>query len=240
MEAVRPDEDSGAGALLFRVHRGRLGNMLDAGQSQTRTPETESLGVENPVTGCAETESDESLMQRYCAGDAKAFDQLYARYRKPLFGFLYNHSQRQRHEVEEVFQEAWLKVIRNRRRYDSGQAFQPWLYAIARNCLIDRWRHLGAVTSLHVSDDVAMQGASSNGLARPERLAASDDIQLRWQQALAALPAEQREAVLLKLETGMSLAEIAELTGTGRETVKSRLRYAMNRLREQLAEVFHD
>lgn len=219
MKTARPMHNSGAGALLFPRQGITLAFMLETSNA---------------------SETDEELMQRYCAGDAAAFDRLYARHRKALFGFLFNQSQRQHQEVDEVFQETWLKVIRNRRRYDNSQRFQPWLYAIARNCLIDRWRHLGAVNSLHVSDEESVQNASGNGLANPERLAASEDIQRRWQQALALLPPEQREAVLLKLETDMSLEQIAEVTSAGRETVKSRLRYAMNKLREQLAEVFHD
>lgn len=182
--------------------------------------------------------SDEQLMLAYRHGNAAAFDALYARHRSRVFGFLLRHSRRDRAEVEEVFQDSWLKVIRRRDSYDPAKPFLPWLFAIVRNCMVDRWRHLGAVSSLHVSDDIAMQGASSNGLARPERRADSDGIRQRWEAALAILPVEQREALLLQLETGMTLEEIAAVTGTGRETVKSRLRYAMNKMRAELADLY--
>lgn len=188
----------------------------------------------------AEVQSDEDLMRRYQQGDAAAFDQLYARHRRSLYGFLVNHSGRSRQEVDEVFQETWLKVVRNRMRFDVSQAFGPWLFAIARNCLVDRWRHLGVVSSLHVSDHIAMQGASSDGIARPDRQAESADIGSAWQAALQALPTEQREVVLLKFETDMTLEEIGEITGAGRETVKSRLRYAMTKLRERLSDLQPD
>lgn len=179
---------------------------------------------------------DRELMRRYCRGDAAAFDRLYARYRKPVFTYLLRHSQRDRAEVEEVFQDCWFKLVRNRGKYDPARPFAPWLYTIARNCMLDRWRQLGRVESLHVNGDAAL-GASSDGLARPDRRAGSEQIGTRWQQALAALPAEQREAVLLQFESGMSLDEIAGVTRCGRETVKSRLRYAMRKLREALADL---
>ena len=184
--------------------------------------------------------SDEVLMQRYQAGDAAAFDALYARYRRALFGFLVNQSNKAYSDVEEVFQESWLKVIRYQQQFDGSQRFAPWLYTIARNTLVDRWRHLGTVSSLQVSNEPAMLGASSNGLARPDRLAESDDIDAAWRRALAALPAEQREVVLLQLESDLTLEEIGHMVGVGRETVKSRLRYAMNKLRQSLGTLLDD
>ena len=185
-----------------------------------------------------ETATDGELLARYCRhGDARAFDVLYERHRLPLFNFLFAHSGRRRQDVEEVFQETWLKVIRNAAQFDTTQAFAPWLYRIARNCLVDRWRHLGVVASLHVADDVSLSGASSNGLHQPERLLGSREIGDRWRHALSALPSLQRETLLLKLENDFSLEEIAAITGTERETVKSRLRYATAKMREMLAEV---
>lgn len=187
-----------------------------------------------------EAASDAQLLNRYRDGDVRAFDVLYARYRLPLFNFLLRHSGRPRQEVEEVFQETWLKVIRHAGRHDGRQALAPWLFRIARNCLVDRWRHLAAVESIHVSDDIAMLGASSNGLLQPDRALHGDDIREHWQRALASLPALQRETVLMKLEMDFSLDDIAAITGAGRETVKSRLRYGMAKLRERLDEVIDD
>src|SRR5687768_4146012 len=75
-----------------------------------------------------EAVTDAELLRRYRHGDMHAFDALYARHRVPLFNFQMNHSGRKRQEVEEVFQETWLKVIRNHERFDAAQAFAPWLY----------------------------------------------------------------------------------------------------------------
>lgn len=181
--------------------------------------------------------TDEQLMHEYCHGDATAFDALYARHRRRIFGYLLRHAQSDRAEVEEVFQECWLKVIRQREQFDPAQPFLPWLFTIARHCLVDRWRHLGRVASLQVSSDVAMLGASSNGLAHPERRMESATIETRWQAALADLPPEQRDVLLLQLESDMTLEQIGEVIGCNRETVKSRLRYAMNKLRHALGDL---
>lgn len=181
-----------------------------------------------------ETTGDGELLARYRNGDIRAFDILYSRFRVPLFNFLLRQSGRRHQEVEEVFQETWLKVVRSVQQYDPSQPFAPWLYRIARNCLVDRWRYLSSVETLHVSNDIAMSGASSNGLFHPERRAASEEIHARWKRALAELPALQREVVLLKMENDFSLDELAIITHTGRETVKSRLRYGVAKLRELL------
>lgn len=187
-----------------------------------------------------ETASDSELLAKYRKGDMRAFDALYARYRLPLLNFLLHQSGRRKQEVEEVFQETWLKVIRNAHQFNVSQRFAPWLYRIARNCLVDRWRQLAVVESIHVSSDIAMSGASSNGLFHPERRASSSEINARWEQALAKLPTLQREVVLLKMENEFSLEELSEITGAGRETVKSRLRYGIDKLRELLEEVIDE
>lgn len=184
-----------------------------------------------------EAATDSELLAKYRKGNLRAFDLLYARYRLPLFNFLLRQSGRRKQEVEEVFQETWLKVIRNARQFDVSQPFAPWLYRIARNCLVDRWRQLAVVDSIHVSNEFAMSGASSNGLFHPERRATSNEINARWESALAKLPALQREVVLLKMEHEFTLGELADITGAGRETVKSRLRYGIDKLRELLEEV---
>lgn len=181
--------------------------------------------------------TDEQLLAAFSQGEMTAFDVLYARYRAPLFNFLLHRSGQRREEVEEVFQETWLKVIRHAARFDHALAFRAWVYQIARNCLIDRWRHLASVASIHVSNDIALDGAGSNGLFHPERRAASDDIHARWHSALAQLPAVQREVLLLKLEGDLGLDELALVTGVPREAAKSRLRYATAKMRELLKEL---
>lgn len=125
-----------------------------------------------------------------------------------------------------------MKVIRARDRYQPVAKFSTWLYQIARNCFIDYVRRQGrSAVALAGATDPETLDAPNPG---PRRAAESSQTAARIAAALAALPAEQREAFLLREEGGFSLPEIGSITGVGRETVKSRLRYALGRLRVAL------
>lgn len=172
--------------------------------------------------------TDEKLMQQYADGDAKAFDQLYARHR----GGLYRYFRRQVNDeatANDLYQGVWEKIIRARKKYRSSAAFTAWMYRIAHNHLVDHYRSGKPVTDTEM-DTLADQ--------HPEPGQAAIDGQ-QWkhlQENIAALPAEQRNTLLLKLETGLKMEEIATVTGTSRETVKSRLRYAVNKLKRSVLE----
>ena len=172
--------------------------------------------------------TDEELMRRYRGGDVRAFETLYARHRGPLFRYV----ARLLHggDTEAVYQETWLKVVRHRDRWLQEQPFKPWLYRIAHNAAIDalRARKPDAVDPEAGPDDCA---DSQPPLDQWQYIR---DCVERLLQLLGALPAAQREAFLLKEEAGLSLQEIADVAEVGRETVKSRLRYALNRLRKGL------
>ncbi|MDX1434628.1 MAG: RNA polymerase sigma factor [Gammaproteobacteria bacterium] len=182
----------------------------------------------------ADDSRDEDLMLRYRDGDTAAFDTLYARHRGPLFRYLLRQCGR-RSIAEELFQDVWTNVIRASARYEVKAKFSTWLYRIARNRLVDHYRaaNPASCTSLDDDDPPALAADSSSEPAR--RVAAARRAE-RLMAALAALPAEQREAFMLREEGGLGLDEIAEVTGVGRETAKSRLRYAVARLRRALEE----
>ena len=178
--------------------------------------------------------SDQDLMLQYGSGNADAFAELYARHKGPLYRFFKRQC---RHElVDELFQETWARVIKARASYKASAKFTTWLYRIAHNLLIDYGRkhsrqpHLVAVNSdedsIHVEDTQASVS---------ERAQASQ-LGQRLLDAINSLPIEQREAFLLKEESGLSLNEIAEVLDVGKETVKSRLRYAVKKLRTSLSE----
>jgi RNA polymerase sigma-70 factor (ECF subfamily) len=180
---------------------------------------------------------DEDLMLAYAAGDATAFDALYARHRGGLYRYLMRHCG---HAgiVDELFQDVWLNAIRARTTYVPSAKFTTWLYRIAHNRLIDHWRAAGQVELVTTGpggddDDVfaAIPGARTD---EPEVRAGANEISTSLRSALAALPPVQREVFLLHQEGGLDLHEIAELTGAGVETVKSRLRYALAKLRAEL------
>jgi RNA polymerase sigma-70 factor (ECF subfamily) len=172
---------------------------------------------------------DEQLMLAYRQGDAGAFEALYARHKGPLYRYVLR-AVKERAQAEELYQEIWMRVIEARSRYAVQAKFTTWLYAIAHNRLADHWRKKGLklVDALEADDPPAPRGfepeARAEGRQELRRLAA----------ALEALPAAQREAFLLHEEAGMSAGEIAAATGVTEEAAKSRLRYALARLREAL------
>ncbi|UUD64597.1 RNA polymerase sigma factor [Pseudomonas seleniipraecipitans] len=178
--------------------------------------------------------SDAELLRRYRAGDAAAFTQLYERHRLGLFRFLLGLCGE--HAVaEEVFQETWISLIRSESlQREAAVLFKTWLYQIARNRLIDHWRKHGKRQQREEAFDELLHDQPSVA-SDPERQLSLTQDQARIQAALADLPAEQREVFLLRAHADLQLHEIAELTRTPAETVKSRLRYAMHKLRRLLS-----
>ena len=175
--------------------------------------------------------TDEELMLAYGAGDAAAFEQLYARHRGPLFRFML-HQVREHGTAEELYQDVWQRVITARERYQPEARFSTWLFQIAHNRLTDHWR-AQSHRPLPPADAVERAEREPDPQT-PERQLSAFEERRRLQLALAELPADQREVVLLRLEQELSLEQIGEITGVGRETVKSRLRYALDKLRQRL------
>ncbi|MEQ9725880.1 RNA polymerase sigma factor [Pseudomonas sp. WHRI 8822A] len=182
---------------------------------------------------CAEP-SDADLLRRYRAGDAAAFTQLYERHRLGLFRFLMGLCGDQA-VAEEVFQETWMSLIRSESlQREAAVLFKTWLYQIARNRLIDHWRKQGRHQQREEAFDEQLHDQAM-AEPDPERQLSLSQDQARIQAALADLPAEQREVFLLRAHGDLELHEIAELTRTPAETVKSRLRYALQKLRRLLS-----
>lgn len=176
---------------------------------------------------------DEALMAAYARGDAAAFEALYARHKGPLFRYMLR-SVKARGEAEELYQDVWTRVIEARERWQPTAKFTTWLYTIAHNRLVDHWRTRGlAVVSLD-EDEGPVNEPAAPPSAQPEEIAAAGELAARFATALAALPLAQREAFLLHHEAELTAAEIGAATGTNEEAAKSRLRYAMNKLREAL------
>jgi len=175
--------------------------------------------------------SDDDLMLAYARGDAAAFDQLYARYRQPLYRYLV-HATGQAAVADDLYQDVWSRIIASRGRFKRGAGFKRWAFRIAHNRLIDHWRAQKQTDG----DSEATLGrlADEDPGRQPESEQARTEQARALRSALMALPEDQREAFLLQQEAGLSLAEIAERKGVGRETIKSRLRYAVNKLRDRL------
>jgi RNA polymerase sigma-70 factor, ECF subfamily len=182
-----------------------------------------------------ETESDEALMLAYRDGDAGAFESLYLRHRAGLYRFVLRQCGT-RAVADELFQDVWMNVITARSRYVPSAKFSTYVYQIARNRVIDHFRARGRNLEHPEDPDDAMDPPAPV-VAQPENLVERRETASRLLAAIGALPALQREAFLLHEEGGLTLEEIGQITGAGRETVKSRLRYALSRLREQLEDL---
>jgi RNA polymerase sigma factor (sigma-70 family) len=172
--------------------------------------------------------SDEKLMQLYANGDAKAFDQLYARHRAPLYRYFIRQVGNPT-TANDLYQGAWEKIIKARGNYRSNAPFKVWMYRIAHNHLIDYFRRMRPADSLEPDTLSDSQPDPSQGAIE------SQQNELLG-AGIKALPVEQRNTLLLQLETGLKIEEISRVTGVGRETVKSRLRYAVNYLKRSLVE----
>ena len=178
--------------------------------------------------------SDESLLARYRTGDSAAFEALYARHRQGLYRFLVSLSNKAE-LAEEIYQETWLSLIRSTTQPQGRASFRTWLFQIARNRLIDYWRKHGIHNPLHDSYDEQLHAQADDSDGPEQQLTLSRD-QARLDAALQALPEDQREVFLLRLHGELEVPQIATLTGAPLETVKSRLRYALQKLRRLLAE----
>lgn len=175
---------------------------------------------------------DEQLMLAYREGDGGAFDELYRRHKGGLFRYVLR-SVRERAVAEELYQEIWMRVIEARGRYETQAKFSTWLYTIAHNRLVDHWRKRGLqLVALDAEDPRADPPAGMD--AEPQRIAEAKQGVARFLAALEALPPAQREAFLLHQEAEMSVAEIARATGAGEQATKSRLRYALSKLKQAM------
>jgi RNA polymerase sigma factor (sigma-70 family) len=188
-------------------------------------------------------DADEALMLAYAAGDAQAFARLYDRHERPVYRFLLR-SLGNATQAEELLQETWMAVVRSAPGYAPRARFTTWLYGIARSKLIDHWRAQREVVSLdaHHADAAndpdgitLLDELAAEPTSQPEVQALSKAQARALVDAVQQLPPPQREAFLLHAEAGMRLEDLAQLTGVGTETAKSRLRYAYARLRTLLA-----
>jgi len=176
---------------------------------------------------------DEQLMLEYRGGTAAAFEALYARHKGPLYRFVVR-SVRERSLAEELAQDVWMRVIEARARYQPQARFTTWLYTIAHNRLVDHWRR-HELRAVSLDDDAApLAEPQGNPGLEPQRQAEAREGLARLARAIAALPPAQREAFLLREEAELTVEEIAAATGTNVEAAKSRLRYALAKLRQAL------
>lgn len=195
------------------------------------------------MTALAEL-SDEQLMGRYQHGDAKAFELLLSRHYQPVFNFLLRHTGN-RATSEELLQDVFARVIRGAGDYEKRAKFTTWLYTIARNITIDHSRkqkfrrHRSLDAPMGGEDDGAtlldkVQDEHPSGMG--DRKYSDVQFKARLETSLAEMNEDQREVFTMRQFQHLSFKEIAKITKVSENTVKSRMRYALEFLREQLRE----
>jgi RNA polymerase sigma factor (sigma-70 family) len=179
---------------------------------------------------------DETLMLAFVAGDAQAFETLYDRHALPVWRFVQRSVQNPA-LADDLVQDVWFKLLQHAPGYQPTARFRTWLFTLAHHRMVDHWRTHKAHASLDAETEegaaLADTLATASGFGPERRLDSREQAQALL-DALAALPASQREAFLLQAEAGMSVAEIAQATGVPLETARSRLRYARAQLRTAL------
>ena len=192
-----------------------------------------SLGID--FIAMMEGTSDEDLMLSYQQGNAAAFEVLYERHKGGVYRYLLAKCYRQE-IAEELFQDVWMKLIVARDRYEISAKFTTYLYRLAHNHFIDYYRKTRTDVFQKKDQDEDVEQIMANGQKQ-----ADEQLEIQRQtetlsQLVDCLPDEQREAFMLKEEAGLTVAEIAEVTGVSAEAAKSRLRYAVKKLRAGLKE----
>jgi RNA polymerase sigma-70 factor (ECF subfamily) len=174
---------------------------------------------------------DSALMLRYQDGDLAAFEVLYRRHNDALYRYLLRLSRHQ-DAAEDIFQDVWGKIVKARASYRPTAKFTTFLYRVAHNCFIDHVRR----NKRHANAAEFQPEAHAHPGEQPDVSAERSLARERLAVALAELPDEQRDAFLLREEADLSIDDIAAVTGCSRETAKSRLRYAVNKLRAAIDE----
>lgn len=188
--------------------------------------------------------SDEELLRRFNDGDADAFAELVRRYERPLYNFILR-SVRRRERADELLQDVFMKVVQRSQDFKGNSKLSTWLYTIARNLCIDHSRKM--VFRRHKSLDAPRSGSGSEEGpsllertaaegAEPDRAMVAEDLRKRISEAVEELPEEQRDVFLMRHVQGMRFRDIAEVIGVPENTVKSRMRYALERLQRALAD----
>lgn len=186
--------------------------------------------------------TDEVLLEKYNAGDPRALEMLLDRYERPLYNFLARQV-RDPERARDLLQEVLLRLVQKADGFRGQSSVRTWLYRIARNLCIDHARR--QVHRRHASLD-ADRGEGSGKHSLYDRVAdvevgaenrvADRELAIRIEAAVEALPDEQREVFLMRHVQNLAFKEIADIVGIPENTAKSRMRYALERLQQTLAD----
>jgi len=184
---------------------------------------------------------DAKLLSAYRNGDAEALGELVEKYKRPLFGFIYRFSEG-REDADEVFQEVWVRAIKNMNRYRQKNLLS-WLFRIAHNLMIDRIRRRKPLLSLNTpvtEDAVPLADQLAGPGLEPAEEAGGRDLGIRIGAAADTLPVEQREVFWLRMQAGLTFKEIARVQKCSINTALARMQYALSKLRRELGSEYHE
>lgn len=235
----------GRGGRVWAAHQGQKALAYDLARTR-RIRASCAEGVDQrgrfrvQRRGMADARTDEELMLAYARGEARAFEVLLSRYQRGLFNFVLR-SVRTREAAEEVVQDAFLRIIRGRTDYSPQAKFSTWLFTIARNLCIDAARrgkhrnHASLDAPAHAGSEAPLVASVPLAQIPADRHADSAALRPALQRAIDGLPDDQREVFVLRELSDLSFKEIADVVGVSENTVKSRMRYALEKLRVELA-----
>ena len=187
-------------------------------------------------------QADEDLMVLYQKGEVRAFEVLLSRHRKPVYNFVLRFVG-DKETAEDLLQETFMRVIKGAEAYKRQAKFTTWVYTIARNLCVDQSRrrkhrkHASLDAPLDASEEsgTLMDVIPGNEMAS-DRKTVNKQLHATMQKAIAELSEEQREVFLMREFLDMPFKQIADVVGVPENTVKSRMRYALEKLRLELDE----
>lgn len=172
-------------------------------------------------------------MMGYRNGDAAAFEALYKNHKGPLYRYVLRQCEES--YADEIFQDIWIKLINAREKYEIKAKFTTWLYNIAHNRIIDHYRRYN-IRPVNDQNET-LEKVPSEEDEQPDRQAHNSEQVEHLLTAIKHLPNDQRDTFLLHEEAGLSIDQIAQATGVSFEAAKSRLRYAISKLRDEMKEL---
>jgi RNA polymerase sigma-70 factor (ECF subfamily) len=187
--------------------------------------------------------ADEVLMLRYKEGDLEAFEILLERYQQPLFSFVLRFCN-DYHQAEDLVQEVFLRLIKSAKTYEPKAKFSTYIYTFAHNICIDNFRRgkKRKTTSLSqpidAEQELTFEDTVKDERPNPEKEYRQKSLEKALQEAVSELPEEQREVFLLREQMNLPFEEIARVVGCLPSTAKSRMRYALQSIRQKLEKRF--
>lgn len=186
----------------------------------------------------ANSASDEQLIQWYNKGNTEAFETLYRRHKNAIYHYFYRQVQ-SASIADELHQDVWLNIIKSSSRFGQQSSFKTWLYRIAHNRLVDHYRQNGKQPLQLTQEDTSnhkQEIKDESNITAPDNNLQQEQINSAVIEGIEQLPREQKEVFLLHERSELTLEEIASITNSSYESTKSRLRYAVKKLRQHLAQ----